>query len=88
MICLVCKKEVLKDQDKFMVGLDIPYVNLWFHRECYRQIENDINNFVLQNIEMVYNYNRGGNNVERSNKNERKPRKIRRKESNKSLVNR
>jgi len=33
-ICIVCKKEVLEEQPKYMIALEKPYINLYVHREC------------------------------------------------------
>ena len=37
-ICFYCDKEINPDQEKYFVGLDIPYINLIFHRICYKSI--------------------------------------------------
>lgn len=40
-----------------MIGLDVPYVNLWFHRDCFNlHVTTNIDAYLLQNIDMVYNY--------------------------------
>jgi hypothetical protein len=57
MICFDCKKEIETEQDKIMLGLDIPYVNLWFHRNCYKlNVEADMNVYLGKNMLLVYNY--------------------------------
>lgn len=35
--CFKCEKEL--DGDLFMLGLDRPHVNLWFHRDCFEGID-------------------------------------------------
>jgi len=35
-----------------MVGLDRPYVNLWFHASCFKKIEGDILDFIKENREL------------------------------------
>jgi len=79
-MCLLCESNILKDQDKFMIALDIPYINLYMHMGCYRQIQEDLNNFLLQHIEMVYNYNGEENNARKSNRIRRKERRTRKNE--------
>ena len=39
-----------------MIGLDVPYVNLFFHKECYLQNVSDINAYLSQKIKECYNY--------------------------------
>jgi hypothetical protein len=62
MICPYCEKEVkvFKDgSDYRMVALDRPYVNLFFHRDCFINLENDgdLFAFLTKNTEKWYNYN-------------------------------
>lgn len=52
MLCPVCSKTINTD-DKMMIGVDRPYVNIWFHKECVRMV--DINKFLSENWEMCYN---------------------------------
>jgi hypothetical protein len=60
-----------------MVGLDIPYINIWFHKECFRSIKESINDFMSQNIELVYNIVEGKNNDKKFRNTNRKSRNIR-----------
>jgi hypothetical protein len=56
MICIVCKEEVLGTDDKTMLGIDKPYINLWLHKACYRSIIDDLDSFFTQQtIEFMYN---------------------------------
>ena len=56
MICFHCGKEIGDDQ-KGMVGLDIPYINLYFHKpDCWEIADRDLNAYLAQNIEKIYNY--------------------------------
>lgn len=59
MKCIICSQEV-SHGEKRMFGLDIPYVNVYFHRDC---ISNDfeINKFLHENSVLVYNYIRNNN---------------------------
>lgn len=70
LICFKCEQEILPNTDKFMLGIEIPYKNLWFHRACWLEIKNDFEAYLLQNVELVYNYG------ELSNKNSKKQGKI------------
>lgn len=38
--CFVCSREILLGEGR-MLGLDRPYVNLWFHRGCYPKLDNE-----------------------------------------------
>lgn len=38
--CFVCKKKLNSFEGVFMLGLDRPYVNLWFHKVCFNEIDN------------------------------------------------
>jgi len=51
--CIYCW-EVLKD-DKTIVALDIPRVNLWIHPDCEDKIENMLE-YLIKNYEKWYNY--------------------------------
>lgn len=35
--CFVCGEKL--EEDIFMLGLDRPYVNLWFHLECLNKLD-------------------------------------------------
>ncbi len=52
--CLVCKKEVLDDDLKFYLYLDIPKVALILHRECFRACKSRINDILLENVDFIY----------------------------------
>jgi two-component SAPR family response regulator len=54
-ICFVCEKEITTEQKKYLLGLDIPYVSLLFHRDCYTSIE-DINVYLQKHKEKVFEY--------------------------------
>lgn len=53
--CFYCHKEILPTDSKRMVGLDVPYVNLFFHTECLKLIP-DLLSYLTKNRELVYNY--------------------------------
>lgn len=48
-ICFYCEKEILPDERKFLYAIDRPYINLWFHRDHYRLIKDDMVTFILEN---------------------------------------
>ena len=56
MICFKCNKEIKQEDKKFMYGLDRPYINLFFHEDCWSKIERDIEVYLTQNVDLVYNY--------------------------------
>ena len=68
--CFACEKEILETDKKQMVGLDVPYTNLWFHKDCYLHIS-DLNLYLPENIKKVYNW---VNNENKSNKNKKESR--------------
>jgi len=67
MICFKCGKEIteewkndkLVNSDGIMIGLDKPYVNIWFHRECEKNV--DLNQFLSDNVDKIADlcYNKG-----------------------------
>jgi hypothetical protein len=46
--CPKCKKEILSEDIKFMLPLEIPYMNIYFHRDCYLEIEDNIEEFIQE----------------------------------------
>ena len=56
-ICPVCDEEIKEDDKKFMLGIDKPYINVWFHRACYKSVESDLLLFLQKNIKKWYNSN-------------------------------
>lgn len=46
-LCPYCVKEIEAGEDYFSLAIEIPYVNLLFHRGCFKAIE-DIKEFVEQ----------------------------------------
>jgi hypothetical protein len=37
-VCFYCEEKILKEEDVYVVGVDIPYINLKFHRDCFQKI--------------------------------------------------
>lgn len=54
MICIFCKEEVQESDDKFWVGLDIPYINLITHRACFRENKFRLNEVLQREKELIY----------------------------------
>jgi len=50
--CFHCDKEIFPDEMKFMLGIDIPYINLFFHRSCYKSIDN-IQDYILERVDKL-----------------------------------
>jgi len=62
MICFHCGEIIDVLQNRSMIGLDTPYVNLWFHRECFDlNVKNTTNAYLLQNIKLCYTYQENEN---------------------------
>lgn len=55
LICFKCDKKILVADSRFMVAIEKPYGNLWFHRSCYNEIKDNLEQYLLTNIELVYN---------------------------------
>jgi hypothetical protein len=51
--CFYCGKEI--DGLRSFMALDRPYVNLPFHRECYRSLDDELE-YVTTNIERIIEY--------------------------------
>jgi len=53
--CLITKKDIKSDL-WYMVALEKPYTNLWFHRECYKlYTEEELKEFLVENYKIWYN---------------------------------
>ncbi len=52
-ICFYCEKIIKEKEPIFMYAIDIPYVNLWFHKECYDIIENTTGDYILSNYDKL-----------------------------------
>jgi hypothetical protein len=55
MLCIVCEKEVLPQDEKFYLGVDIPYINLQLHRTCWKDIKDNYCDFLPKKKELLYN---------------------------------
>jgi hypothetical protein len=50
--CFDCKKELKEFGGVFMLGLDRPYVNLWFHRACLDKVD-DLLTYLNEKIDEI-----------------------------------
>ena len=50
--CFKCGKKI-KEDNRFMLGLDKPYVNLWFHKACFDKIDN-LMEYLNTKIDEIY----------------------------------
>jgi hypothetical protein len=57
LMCFECKCEIAEGHPRFMYGIERPYTNLWFHRECWDRVKGDIKVYLSLNRDRVYNYN-------------------------------
>lgn len=58
--CIYCKfngKDPTKKKDKLiMIGLDRPYINVWFHKSCFDEIGwEKMGSFLQDSKEIWYN---------------------------------
>lgn len=49
--CIVCGEYVMVTDDKFMIALEQPYLNLYVHKHCYNEIEGNLDGFLSENLE-------------------------------------
>ena len=52
--CFLCRKDLNEFGGVFMLGLDRPYVNLWFHRECFDTVEPNLLEYLNAEIDRLY----------------------------------
>lgn len=71
-LCPVCKEELLPTDKKFMIPVEVPYLNLYVHRVCWNSVRYNLKEFLLRYLQEndVLWYN---NNIEN------KKRKVKRK---------
>ena len=55
-VCFKCEKEIEDEEPIFMYAIDIPYVNLWFHTECFKEIENTTEEYLLSNYDKLNDF--------------------------------
>lgn len=71
--CFHCGNDI-NPADYKMYALDKPYVNLFFHKECFSLVGgyDGIEVYLTQKVEMVYNYCINSNKVRKIDQNGRK----------------
>jgi len=53
--CIVCDIQLEQEDDKFMVALEVPYMNLFLHKDCYNKIKDILLDFLIKNLEKYIN---------------------------------
>lgn len=55
--CFLCKKEVLKGERQYMIGIDKPYANLFVHYWCWRDIQpvsdEKLRQLIKDNVDLI-----------------------------------
>ena len=54
-ICPYCMEKLTNDSEYYMVGLETPYMNLFFHLEHYLLIKDNLFQFLTENTNNWYN---------------------------------
>ena len=52
-MCPGCSKPILKGEDKFLHANDRPYINLWWHRVCFKTATDEERLEALHNAEVI-----------------------------------
>lgn len=75
-VCFHCLKRIEDPLDYNMMPLDNPYVNLFFHKSCFRTVGGYGNMalYLPQNVEKVYNWVISKNKEGKTTENGRKTR--------------
>lgn len=57
LLCIHCGKDITVG-DHFMYGLDRPYINIFFHIDCFKKIGglDKIDEYLAENEKMLYTY--------------------------------
>ncbi len=66
MVCFYCSKEIQIEDKKRMVPVEIPYINLWFHKDCYDVIKSTEVIYLSQNVQMILDYKERSKNKKQS----------------------
>ena len=53
MDCFKCNKEMLDEEEKFMCPLEVPYGNVYFHRSCYKELDNLVEFFMEHSAKLI-----------------------------------
>jgi hypothetical protein len=56
-ICPKCRREIKEQDLKFMLGIDRPYRNIWFHRSCFKSLvyPDDFPELLSLTVKLWYN---------------------------------
>jgi hypothetical protein len=76
-ICFHCTKDIVDPLDYNLYPLDIPYINLFFHKSCFRELGgyDKMPVYCTEHIEKVYNRTITSIKGEKTGKNGRKTQK-------------
>lgn len=55
--CPYCGKPIFLADDYYMYGIDIPYRNIFFHKECFKKIQNkeELHKILQDTTDLWYN---------------------------------
>jgi hypothetical protein len=57
-ICFYCGEIIKKEDKKFMLGIEKPYCNIWFHRACFILVNEDLPKYLQENASKILEYRR------------------------------
>ena len=49
-ICILCEKEILSSDIVYWIALEVPYMNLIVHRQCYNTCDS-VDDFIKEHLE-------------------------------------
>lgn len=53
--CIICKKEILDTDIKFMIAIETPYINIMVHRLCWREHNVELANILKNSLDEYIN---------------------------------
>jgi hypothetical protein len=51
-LCPVCNKP-MEQPDIYMMALERPYINVYFHRSCYNSLGDSLMDFIKENLDKL-----------------------------------
>jgi hypothetical protein len=48
--CIVCGQIVSEQEERYLLGVDMPYINLWLHRGCWYSIKSYSDQFLKDHL--------------------------------------
>ena len=58
--CFYCDLIISEADNKFMYGLDRPYINLWFHKDCFKILGNcswdEFISYFISNLDRILSH--------------------------------